>query len=89
MPKSLTVDPVEVRKPRTITVPPIPVNAYVRDFEAEKARHGADGLTAMLHDMIAIREFGGVTGAAVHIGVTHSSLSRWLARRTTHRRSLS
>ncbi len=57
MPKSLTVDPVEVRKPRTITVPPIPVNAYVRDFEAEKARHGVDGLTAMLHDMIAIREF--------------------------------
>ncbi|MGC4151776.1 MAG: thiamine pyrophosphate-dependent enzyme [Propionicimonas sp.] len=57
MPKSLTVDPVEVRKPQTITVPPIPVNAYVRDFEAEKARYGAEGLTAMLHDMIAIREF--------------------------------
>ena len=38
--------------------------------------------------MIAIREFGGVTGAAAHIGVTHSSLSRWLARRTTHRRSV-
>ena len=57
MPKSLTVDPVEVRKPQTITVPPIPVNAYVRDFAAEKARYGAEGLTAMLHDMIAIREF--------------------------------
>lgn len=57
MPKSLTVDPVEVRKPGTITVPPIPVNAYVRDFAAEKQRHGTEGLTAMLHDMIAIREF--------------------------------
>ncbi|MCA0253416.1 MAG: dehydrogenase [Actinobacteria bacterium] len=57
MPKSLTVDPVEVRKSQTITVPPIPVNAYVRDFGAEKARYGAEGLTAMLHDMIAIREF--------------------------------
>ena len=57
MPKSLTVDPVEVRKSQTITVPPIPVNAYVRDFAAEKARYGAEGLTAMLHDMIAIREF--------------------------------
>jgi hypothetical protein len=39
--------------------------------------------------MIAIREFGGVTGAAVHIGVSHSSLSRWLARRTTNRRTQS
>ena len=57
MPKSLTVDPVEVRKPGTVTVPPIPVNAYVRDFAAEKQRFGADGLVAMLHDMIAIREF--------------------------------
>ncbi len=57
MPKSLTVDPVEVRKPGTVTVPPIPVNAYVRDFATEKQRYGADGLVAMLHDMIAIREF--------------------------------
>ena len=57
MPKSLTVDPVEVRKPGTITVPPIPVNAYTRDFATELARYGAEGLVAMLHDMIAIREF--------------------------------
>ena len=57
MPKSLTVDPVEVRKPGTITVPPIPVNAYTRDFATELERHGAQGLVAMLHDMIAIREF--------------------------------
>lgn len=39
--------------------------------------------------MIAIREFGGVTGAAPHLGVTHSSLSRWLARRTTRSRNRS
>jgi hypothetical protein len=31
--------------------------------------------------MIAIREFGGVTHAAPRLGVTHSALSRWLARR--------
>ena len=37
--------------------------------------------------MVAIREFGGVTGAAPHLGLTHSSLSRWLARRTARRRS--
>lgn len=31
--------------------------------------------------MVAIREFGGVTHAASRLGVTHSALSRWLARR--------
>ncbi len=57
MPKSLNVNPAEVRKPSTITVPPIPVNAYRQDFTAAKKRYGADGLVAMLHDMLAIREF--------------------------------
>ncbi len=57
MPKSLNVDPAEVRKASTITVPPIPVNAHTRDFGAARARYGADGLVAMLHDMLAIREF--------------------------------
>ncbi len=33
--------------------------------------------------MIAIREHGGVTHAAAKLGVTHSALSRWLARRVT------
>lgn len=36
--------------------------------------------------LVAIREFGGVTRAAPHLGVTHSALSRWLARRTRRRR---
>ncbi|MGC3995813.1 MAG: thiamine pyrophosphate-dependent enzyme [Propionicimonas sp.] len=57
MPKSLAVNPAEVRKASTITVPPIPVNAYKLDFTAARKRYGADGLVAMLHDMIAIREF--------------------------------
>jgi len=30
---------------------------------------------------VAIREHGGVTRAAPHLGLTHSALSRWLARR--------
>jgi len=34
--------------------------------------------------MVAIREFGGVTHAAPRLGVTHSALSRWLARRVIH-----
>ncbi len=57
MPKSIPVNPTEVRKSGLITVPPIPVNAYVPDFAAAKKRYGADGLVAMLHDMLAIREF--------------------------------
>jgi len=57
MPKSLNVNPAEVRKASTITVPPIPVNAYVQDFAAAKTRYGTDGLVAMLHDMLVIREF--------------------------------
>lgn len=31
--------------------------------------------------MVAIREHGGVTHAVLELGVTHSALSRWLARR--------
>ncbi len=57
MPKSLSVNPAEVRKAGTITVPPIPVNQYRQDFAAAKKRYGNDGLVAMLHDMLAIREF--------------------------------
>lgn len=36
--------------------------------------------------LIAIREYGGVTNAAPHLGITHSALSRWLARRTVSQR---
>jgi 2-oxoisovalerate dehydrogenase E1 component len=57
MPKSLNVNPAEVRAASTITVPPIPVNAYTQDLDAAKQRYGADGLVAMLHDMLVIREF--------------------------------
>ena len=48
MPKSLNVNPAEVRKVGTITVPPIPVNAYTLDFAKAKKRYGADGLIAQL-----------------------------------------
>lgn len=60
MPKSLNIDPAKVRAASTITVPPIPVNAYTPDFAAAQARYGNDGLVAMLHDMIVIREFEGM-----------------------------
>ncbi len=57
MTKTLTVSPDQVRAPGTLTTPEIPLNAYRLDFAAEKKRYGADGLVAILHDMIAIRTF--------------------------------
>ncbi|WP_342372742.1 thiamine pyrophosphate-dependent enzyme [Propioniciclava soli] len=57
MTKSLVVNPADVRAASVIRTPDIPVNAYEMDFAPEKRRHGADGLTNMLHDMIVIRTF--------------------------------
>ena len=77
MPKSLNVNPATVRARGTLTVPPIPVNAYERDVAAELERFGPDGLVAMLHDMIVIREFEGMlnsiktTGGWLGISYNH------------------
>ena len=57
MPKSLLVDPAEVRKSGTLTLPSIPINQYKRNFANELKTFGKEGLVAMLHDMITIREF--------------------------------
>ncbi len=87
MPKSLTVDPASVRARGSVTVPEIPINAYTMDFVAEKERFGVDGLVAMLHDMLAIREFesmlnsikitGGWQGVEYnHMGPAHLSMGQ-------------
>ncbi len=57
MPKSMIVNPADLRKSGTLKIAPIPLNQYKRDFKKESAAFGKAGLTAMLHDMIAIREF--------------------------------
>jgi len=57
MPKSLLVDPAAVRKSGTLTLPSIPINQYKRNFANELKTFGKEGLVAMLHDMITIREF--------------------------------
>jgi 2-oxoisovalerate dehydrogenase E1 component len=57
MPKSMIVNPADLRKSGTLKIAPIPLNQYKRDFKKESAAFGKDGLAAMLHDMIAIREF--------------------------------
>jgi hypothetical protein len=32
--------------------------------------------------LVAIREWGGVTRAALHLGITHVALLRWFGRRS-------
>ncbi len=57
MPKSIVINPADVRKPSTIVSREIPINAYVSDPEIEAATYGRDGLVRMYHDMALIREF--------------------------------
>ena len=60
MPKSMFVDPKEVRKSKTLKIKDIPVNQYKSDFEKELATYGADRLKRTLYDMMTIREFEGM-----------------------------
>lgn len=57
MPKSLTIDPHEVRRATQIQAPAIPVNAYQSDAAAESRRYTSADLVNMYHDMLLIREF--------------------------------
>ncbi|MHA6510905.1 alpha-ketoacid dehydrogenase subunit alpha/beta [Tessaracoccus sp. Z1128] len=57
MPRTLVVDPSNVRSASFITTPDIPVNQYQPNFAAELETHGKDGLVDILHDMIAVRQF--------------------------------
>ncbi len=57
MPKSITIDPSEVRKPSLIQSPDIPVNVYNVDPETEAQLYSSDDLVNMYHDMLLIREF--------------------------------
>ncbi len=57
MPKSLLINPSDVRASGVLTSPEIPLNAYVPDPAAEAARYGAANLVRMYRDMLIIREF--------------------------------
>jgi 2-oxoisovalerate dehydrogenase E1 component len=57
MPKSMYVDPASVRATGTLKIDSIPLNQYKPDIKAELARFGAEGLKAILADMVYIREF--------------------------------
>jgi len=57
MPKSLPIEPGQVRTSGTLKFTEIPINQYKRNIKNEKTRFGKAGLLAMLHDMIVVREF--------------------------------
>lgn len=57
MPKSILIDPNEVRKKSTLKTPNIPLNAYKSDPKKEAKEYGRDNLVRMYRDMVYIREF--------------------------------
>jgi 2-oxoisovalerate dehydrogenase E1 component len=57
MPKSILVDPNELRKPSLLKLKDIPINQYKSDFNKEVELYGKDRLARIWHDMAVIREF--------------------------------
>ncbi|MDR2028486.1 MAG: dehydrogenase [Treponema sp.] len=57
MPKSLLIDPMEVRKPEMLKIKDIPVNQYKGDIKKELGLYGKDRLKRIWYDMVTIREF--------------------------------
>jgi 2-oxoisovalerate dehydrogenase E1 component len=57
MPKSILIDPAEVRRPAVLSGPEIPLNAYRPDPPAEARAYGRPALVRMYRDMVFIREF--------------------------------
>ncbi len=57
MPKSILIDPTEMRQRSVLTPPHIPINAYISDPEAEARKYGTDNLVRIYRDMVYIREF--------------------------------
>jgi len=57
MPKSIVVDPRNVRKSGKIEIPPIPINQYTSDPAKEGKKFGKKRLNQIYQDMLFIREF--------------------------------
>ena len=57
MPKSILVDPREMRRRSTLVGCEIPLNAYIPDPEAEARKYGRENLVRLYRDMVFIREF--------------------------------
>ncbi|MDR2363538.1 MAG: dehydrogenase [Spirochaetaceae bacterium] len=57
MPKSMVVNPQDVRKPEILKIKDIPVNQYKSDSKKELGLYGKDKLIRIWYDMATIREF--------------------------------
>ncbi|MDR2758171.1 MAG: dehydrogenase [Spirochaetaceae bacterium] len=57
MPKSMMVNPQDVRKPEILKIKDIPVNQYKSDIKKELGLYGKDKLIRIWYDMATIREF--------------------------------
>ncbi len=57
MPKSLFLDPVEIRKPGELIFGKIPLNQYNRTISEEKKNFSNDDFLRIYRDMVIIREF--------------------------------
>lgn len=87
MPKSIVIDPREVRATGTLSFTDIPLNAYVPNAKKETAKYGKETLVRMYRDMSLIREFetmlntiktkGAYQGIAYdHMGPAHLSIGQ-------------
>jgi 2-oxoisovalerate dehydrogenase E1 component len=57
MPKSILVNPKDVRKPEILKIKDIPVNQYKPDIKKELSLYGKDKLKRIWYDMATIRAF--------------------------------
>jgi 2-oxoisovalerate dehydrogenase E1 component len=57
MPKSLFIDPKEIRKPGELSFGKIPINQYNRTIAEEKKNFSNDDFLRIYRDMVIIREF--------------------------------
>ena len=57
MPKTILIEPTEMRRAGVLTAPTVPLNQYVTNSAAEVANYGAPTLVRLYRDMAYIREF--------------------------------
>ena len=57
MPKSILIDPAEMRQRGVLQAPAIPLNDYLPDPQAEAQAYGRANLVHIYRDMVYIREF--------------------------------
>jgi 2-oxoisovalerate dehydrogenase E1 component len=57
MPKTMNIDPAQVRKAGKIKLKDIPVNQYQADIDKERKAYGDDSLKKVFYHMAVIREF--------------------------------